>query len=92
MEEASGDPGANPAGDTNGVDELCDWTIEEEAAVAGCKRKKRQRTRGKGSAGNYKKRGIEVREGAGGHQNSQVRTPQVSSRRVCIGGLWRCRD
>ena len=39
MEEASGDPGANPAGDTNGVDEFCDWAIEEgaavEAAVAG---------------------------------------------------------
>ena len=57
MEEASGDPGANPSGDTSGADELGDWTIEEkaavEAAVAGRKRKKRQRTRGKGSTGNY---------------------------------------
>ena len=57
MEEAPGDLGANPAGDTTGDDELCDWTIKEkaavEAAVAGCKRKTRQRTRGKGSAGNH---------------------------------------
>ena len=33
MEGASGCPGANPVGDTNEVDELCDWSIEEEAAV-----------------------------------------------------------
>ena len=32
MEEASCDPGANPAGETNGVGEVCDGTIEEETA------------------------------------------------------------
>ena len=33
MEKASGNPGANPAGDTIGGDEFYDWTIEEETGV-----------------------------------------------------------
>ena len=33
MEDASGHPGANLAGGTDDVDELCDKAIKEEAAV-----------------------------------------------------------